>query len=90
MELPITITLKTPMQYGNKDVTELVFARELEGTDVRGISVADVRFDDLATVAGRLCGYPSSFIMKLKGADFMAVSKVATDFLSDSPPTGSE
>lgn len=85
---PITVPLRKPLKHGQKEITELVFGRELVAGDMRGIPVADMCFDHILTAASRIIGLPPSVLAQMNGKDFSAVSRIVMGFLGDGPETG--
>ena len=84
----IRIPLQSPVPHGDEEIKELVIGREMTAGDLRGISVKDLKHDDICVVASRLTGIPTPIINKLKMSDYLEVAKVVSDFFDDSPPTG--
>lgn len=85
---PIKITLKSPIQHGDETISTLTIGREMVAGDLRGISVSNLKFDDIYEVASRLTGVPTPIIKTMKMSDFMMLSNVVTDFFEDSPAIG--
>ncbi len=85
---PIKIPLKSPIQHGDETINTLTIPREMVAGDLRGISISNLKFDDICEVASRLTGVPTPIIRTMKMPDFMALSGVVTDFFEDSPATG--
>lgn len=88
MDLPITITLATPVTHGDEEVRELKITRPMVAGDLKGVTVSALTFDDLMLVGGRLTGYPPSVIAKLSMPDFTRLNEAVTSFLGDGPGTG--
>lgn len=87
---PIKIQLGTPVQHGQEEVKELVFARPMVAGDLRGISVADMKHDDVIEIASRLVAMPPSVLRQLSMPDYMEVAEVVTSFFGSSPLTGAK
>jgi hypothetical protein len=86
---PIIIELRDSQTHGNETIEKLVFGREMCGGDLRGgIKVDNPSYDDIATVASRITGYPEPVFRKMPWHDFSKVVKVVMDFFNDSPLTG--
>lgn len=85
---PITIPLQRPLMFGDVEVKQIVFEREMEAGDLQGISVTRMNHDDIYTVAGRMTGIPSAILKKMKMPDYKKVAAVVSGFLDDSPETG--
>ena len=84
MELPIVIDLKKPVKHGEEEFTQLVIKREMVAGDLRGVSVSNLKFDDMFMVASRLSGVPVSVINQMCMPDAMRLQAVIDGFLEDS------
>lgn len=80
MELPVKITLSKPVKHGDEELTELVIKREMVAGDLRGISVTNMKFDDVYLVASRLTNVPVSVINQLSMPDAVELQGVVTSF----------
>lgn len=89
-ELPLVISLQSPLRHGSEDVREIVFKRPLKVRDLRGVKVTSLTFDDFALVIGRLVGLPTSVIEQMELWDFGSAMEVVSDFLGSGPVTGSK
>lgn len=87
---PIKVQLSTPVQHGQEEVKELVFARPMVAGDLRGISVTDLKHDDVIEIASRLVAMPPSVLRQLSMPDYMGVAEVVTSFFGSSPLTGAK
>ena len=85
---PTTITLRTPLQHGDKEITKLTFNREAKVKDFKGVSLTDLSFEDTMTVAGRMLALPPSVLMEMSMPDYFQVSSVVMSFFDDSQETG--
>ena len=90
MQLPITITLETPVKHGEAEVRELKITRPMVAGDLRGITVTALTFDDLMLVGSRLTGYPPAVLAQLSVPDFTRLNNVVTDFFGAGQATGSK
>ena len=89
MELPVTVTLKKPIQHGSKEITELVFEREVQAADLFDINItAGLTGRDFANVIARITGQPLPVISRLSGPDFSRCVELVNNFLFDGPETG--
>ena len=90
MQLPVTIKLNKPIQHGSKLIEEIVFEREMIGSDMFGVRFSGRGIDakEYAMMAARLTGLPDPVINGLNVVDFRAVMETVESFLSDGPPTG--
>lgn len=85
---PIKIALSAPVKHGEKEITEIVFGREMVAGDLRGVSARDLTHDDICDIAGRISGIPAPVLRQLKMPDYMRVTEVISGFFDNSPPTG--
>lgn len=81
---PVTITLKTPIQFGKETIDSLVFQKGsfgvLKGIG-NGIGIDRApNVDELMTIASRLCGRPSKVIEMLDPDDADEVIAIALGF----------
>lgn len=81
-----TITLKHPIQFGERTVTELSFDR-LKGKHLRKLS-AKPTMDDLLGLASKSAKEPPALFDEMDAEDVMSVAEVIGDFLGGSLPTG--
>lgn len=81
-----TITLKHPIEFGDRTVTELTFER-LKGKHLRKLS-AKPTMNDLLELASKSAKEPPALFDEMDGVDVMAVAEVIGDFLGGSLPTG--
>lgn len=80
-ELPYTITLQDPIEWGNETRETLVINRRLKAKDFKGIRATDLRFDDMIRLVSKATGESIKFIEELDGKDFNEASKVVQSFL---------
>ena len=81
---PVTIELKSPVDYGSKCITELVFRRGRLG-DLKGLpvgSMKDMKIDNLAQIAANMCGQPLKVIELLSDEDAAEVIEIALGFFA--------
>lgn len=87
-----TVTLKTPISQGSKEIDRLEFPdRKLRGRDLKGIDLAKITLaDNLMLLIGRLTGEPPNVVEDLEFEDLMACMEAVLDFLpgAPSPTTG--
>ena len=85
-----TIILRTPVQDGKDNVTELVATRKLKylrghalrvTADGRGNGGMDVDFGTLIDLGAKMVGKPPSFLEELEEEDQSEVMQEARDFL---------
>jgi hypothetical protein len=81
---PIKIRLASPIMHGEKEISELVFGREMVAGDLRGISVKDMTHDNILEVTSHITGVPTPILQKLKIPDYLEVADVVGDFFGDS------
>lgn len=87
-ELPYTIELKEPVQWGEETRTTIVVTRRLKAKDFKGIKASDIRFDDMMKLISRVTGEPIAFIEELDAADLFEASQVVQSFLPSGLTTG--
>lgn len=88
-EVLAVVTLRYPVQIKNSaPITELVCRRRLKAGDFRGLNSAEVRFDDMLKLIGRLFTIPDHVVNALDATDMMEASKVVNSFLTSGPLTG--
>lgn len=81
-EWPITIHLGTPIQFGKEAIEELVFQKGSFGV-LKGLNIGIDRtpsYEELMTIASRLCGRPLKVIESLDPDDADEVLAVALGF----------
>lgn len=88
INIPHTITLKYPVQIGEKTVTELVFGRRMTAGDFKGISASEITFDHMILIIARLTVTPAAIIEKLDAVDMMECAGVIRSFLPTGLTTG--
>ncbi|NRA62962.1 MAG: phage tail assembly protein [Pseudobacteriovorax sp.] len=66
-----TLTLKSPIEFGNSTIEELTF-KEVTALEMRGIKPG-MSMGELLDIAGKLSGQPKSVINRLKAEDANAV-----------------
>lgn len=88
MNLPITIKLQKPVYHGEEEITELVFNREMEFSDMFDLPAEDQTMGDLGRIISRLAGLPLPVIKKLKPVDARQAMGVVSSFLRDGQATG--
>jgi hypothetical protein len=90
MAEPVTVRLKSPIQFGSDTISELTFrkgrAGDMRGLDFNGRSVS---MDTLMTVASRLSGQPTAVIALIDEEDCGEVFSIATGFIEKCLTTGS-
>ena len=79
-EIPYILTLKKPIEYGNKTITELVFEREPMAADLKGMTMNDMSWDNLMQLGSRVLGLPPSLIGKLSPKDLQEMGAVIMSF----------
>jgi hypothetical protein len=82
-----TVILKKPIQIGESapPIAELRFREELRAGDLRGIIIREeMRFDDVLTILGRLCGQPDVVMNGLSMEDFEEIGGVLGGFFGSS------
>lgn len=80
----MTITLDTPIEFGKQTITELSVRPGRFG-DLKGLRLGDPKgypFEDIITVAARMCGQPSGVIEKLGEGDVGKVMVLVMGFLA--------
>lgn len=82
---PITVQLKTPIEFGSKTITELTF-RQGRMSDLKGIVLdgKSIPMDALLALASRMSGQPSAVIDRIDGDDVGEVLALALDFFGTS------
>lgn len=80
-ELPYTINLVEPIEWGTETREVLVISRRLKAKDFKGIKATDLRFDDMIRLVSKATGESVKFIEELDGKDFNEASKVVQSFL---------
>lgn len=88
MELPLVLNLENPVSVGDAVVSELRFERLPTVGDFRGVTLDGMSLEDIARVAGRVCGQPPSVMLKIAGADIGRLNQVVSSFLLPGPATG--
>lgn len=83
MNLPVTIKLQKPVYHGEEEITELVFNREMEFSDMFDLPAEDQTMGDLGRIISRLADLPLPVIKKLKPVDARRAMSVVRDFLHD-------
>lgn len=85
---PVTVKLKTPIQFGSQLIEELSF-RAPTGKDFRRLPiVSGLELDTVLVLAGRISGQPDAVIDKLTGDDLEEVISLVSGFMPGSQQTG--
>lgn len=87
-QIPYTLKLAHPIQYGERNVEELVFNRRLKAKDFKGIVSTNIKFDDMMSLIARITGESRSLIEEMDSEDFMGASEVVNSFLESGRTTG--
>lgn len=89
MSAPKIHRLANTIQVGSETIAELTFS-PIKGKHLRGIvfSSKGMLFDDLLTVAGRLCKQPPSVMDEIEGEDLEEVLEIVSGFISSGRKTG--
>lgn len=80
-EVPYTINLKVPIEWGEEKRETLVISRRLKAGDFKGMRATDLRYDDMIKLISKVSTESVKFIEELDGADFSFASKVVESFL---------
>lgn len=83
----VVVTLKNPITFGDEIIESLTFKGPLKAKHMKGIPLK-MTYDDIFTIASRLCAHPPSVIVEVAGEDLTKVLSVVTDFLPAGPKTG--
>lgn len=85
---PVTIKLRTPIQFGSTTIAELT-VRPPTGKDLRRLQTqTGYEMDTVLALAGRLSGQPDGVIDRLSGDDLAEVIEVVSGFMPNSRATG--
>lgn len=87
-ELPYTLNLQEPIEWGKETRTTVVVNRRLKAKDFKGIVASNIRFDDMMRLISKVSGEPIAFIEELDAADLFELSKVVQSFLPSGLTTG--
>jgi len=87
-EIPHTIELIVPVQWGDETISTIVINRRLKAKDFKGIKASDIRFDDMMKLVSRVTGESIKFIEELDAADLFEASQVVQSFLPSGLTTG--
>jgi hypothetical protein len=80
--------LINPVEVGGVRVEELNFRERVKVKDWKGIPVRDpMHFDDLCTIAARLCGLSDLIFGEIDHEDMAAIIALVSGFLSSGPTT---
>lgn len=75
-----------PVEIGSLRVTELNFREVVKAKDWKGIPMRDpMLFDDMLTIAGRLCGQSDLVMGELTSQDMCNIITLVSGFLSNGP-----
>ncbi len=79
---PYELTLGTPVQFGKETITELTFAEGTFGM-IKGLKLDRAPdFDQLMTIASKMCGRPLRVIELLAPGDAGEVTAIALGFFA--------
>lgn len=87
MSEPVTLTLRSPIQFGSQVVTELRM-REPKAKDFRRFPMTPT-MGDILDLVGQLSGQPKPVIDELSVADLAEVSALVEGFIPGGRGTGS-
>lgn len=87
-ELPFTIKLLEPIEWGSETKEVLVISRRLKAKDFKGMRATDMKFDDSLKLISKASGESISFIEEMDAGDFMVAQQVVQSFLPPSLTTG--
>lgn len=82
-----SITLQTPIQFGDQAITTLEI-RNAKARDFRGLKSLDKPFAMMLDLAAELTGLPGSALDELDAADFSQLMEVMSGFLAGFQATG--
>lgn len=80
--------LSDPVEFSGQLVTELKFRSTIKARDMRGLPMREMLWDDMITIAGRLCGQPDAFMGEVSLRDMQSIAVLVSSFLSGGPTTG--
>lgn len=86
-ELPYTMKLEHPVQFGEELVEELEFVNPLTAGDMWDMPAQDQKLGDTFKLVGKMTARPLSFVKKLQAADIVSAAKFVQSFLPDGPAT---
>ena len=89
-EIPHTIKLEYPIEFGKETITEILIARRMRVGDLSGVVAENQTADDMMTVASRLCEQPMKVIKTLDLVDWSKVIAIVKEFMVPFQETGSE
>lgn len=83
--------LKTPIQFGSQEITELEF-RTMEAGDLRGMSldVKNMGFSEMLDLLAKLCGQAPGVVNRMTLTDAMGAMTVLGKLLPVGLPTGNQ
>lgn len=85
LELPITMALKKPVQYTEKEkVTSITFHRELEAGDVESMPASNQVMGDFFKPLAKMTAQTVPFVRKMKMVDLKDAIVVVSHFLGGS------
>lgn len=87
-DIPHTMNLTVPVEWGEETRTSIVINRRLKARDFKGIKASDIRFDDMMKLVSKVTGESISFIEELDAADLFEASQVVQSFLPSGLTTG--
>lgn len=80
--LPYVLQLKHPVPLdSNRNLTELVFEREMEAGDLMGIPTEGILFDHMLKMVSRMSAQPMPLVKRLKVDDMMEAMNFVNSFL---------
>lgn len=85
--MSVVYTLKYPMQFGDRDVTELTFNR-LKGKHLKKINLMAPSMTDMLDMASKSAGEPPALFDEMDAEDFVGALEVVGGFLGSSLKTG--
>jgi len=88
INLPHTITLGRPFEYGSERVTQVVIEDELDAGQMADIVNEPKPGSQMIRMVAAVTGWPDPKVKMMKGRDLLAVCEVVNSFLPSGPKIG--
>jgi len=88
VELPFTLTLREPIEWGSETRETIVITKRLKAKHFKGMRGSDMSFTDQISLISQATVEPFALIEEIDAGDFMVLSNVINSFLPPGLTTG--
>lgn len=87
-QLPYTVKLSYPIEYGKRTISEITFQRRPRAGDVRQMSVQNQTFGDILNIVSKCTAQPTSVVERMDLDDVSECARIVNSFLSSGTVSG--